>query len=235
MANEPAKIDAPAVQDPTSTHEALGGKPIPKETPKPAPEPAKEAAKEAPVVADPEKKADEPVSKEAKPPEEKKPVVPEKYDLKLPKGSLLDPARVDTIASFAKEQGLSNAQAQLVLERESDAVGGYQAKAAETLKTESQKWLTDMKADPEFGGEAFSKNVETAKRVVARFGDESFKKALDETGLGNHPGLVKTFIRIGRLMSEDQLVIPGTEQPTAERSMEDVFYGETTAREKAAQ
>ena len=44
---------------------------------------------------------------EAKPAEGAAKVVPEKYDLKLPKDSALDSSDLERIASYAKEQGLS--------------------------------------------------------------------------------------------------------------------------------
>ena len=41
-------------------------------------------------------------------------IVPEKYDLKIPDGALITPADVERIATFAKERGLSNEEAQAV-------------------------------------------------------------------------------------------------------------------------
>lgn len=168
--------------------------------------------------------------KEAKPevkeqPQGEKPAVPEKYELKLPEGSQLDAAHVEKVAAYAKERGLSNEQAQAVLERESQAVSGFIEGSQNQLKEQSTKWVEELKQDKDVGGDSFNKSAELAKRFVSRFGDDSLKDALDQTGLGNHPGLFKMIVRAAKLMSEDQLVLPNA-QPSAEaKRPEDVLYG----------
>lgn len=157
-------------------------------------------------------------------PDGKQTVVPEKYDLKLPEGSLLDAKAIEEISSFAKEKGLSNEQAQAILERENGAVSNFASKQQQDLKEKPTAWLSEAQSDKEIGGEAFAKNAEVAKRVVDKFGSEAFKKTLNDTGLGNHPELVRVFYRIGKMMSDDQFIVPGA-QTGAKKSIEDVFYG----------
>lgn len=153
-------------------------------------------------------------------------IVPEKYDLKLPDGTQLDASAVEKVAQIAKEQKLSNAQAQALLNAKSDAIAEFTTKQQEQVKHKSTNdWVNEMKSDPELGGDGFDKNVEMAKRVVQKFGTESFKKTLNESGLGNHPELVRVFSRIGKLMSEDQLVLPGAQVGGNKLSMEEIFYG----------
>jgi len=157
-------------------------------------------------------------------------VVPEKYDLKLPEGSPLKADAIDKIAAIAKERGLSNEEAQAELNKESELIGTYvkgQAVEADTVK---EGWIAEAKSDKEIGGDNFAKSAETAKRVVKRFGTEAFEKALNETGLGNHPEAVRVFTRIGKAMSEDQLVLPGT-QPAPRKSLEETLYGDTSKKE----
>lgn len=152
-------------------------------------------------------------------------VVPEKYDLKLPEGSLLDPATVEKISSFAKERGLSNEQAQAILERESASVSEYVKGQEEGLKAEAQKWVETIRSDKEIGGDAFNKSVEHAKRLVDRYATADFKKVLDDTGLGNHPELVRMLARIGKAMADDTAVLPGTSSSTGQRSAAEIMYG----------
>src|SRR5688572_20896218 len=94
--------------------------------PKDAAQPEKVEGQEAKAAAETEKlKEDGNKDKQVEAPKEQKPVVPEKYDLKLPEGSLLEAAQMEKISAYAKEKGLSNEQAQELLERENDAVSGY--------------------------------------------------------------------------------------------------------------
>lgn len=163
---------------------------------------------------------------EAKPAKDEKPVVPEKYDLKLPKDSALSDSHLEKLSSYAKEKGLSNEQAQSLLERESQAVSDYAASQQAKLQEVSNSWVEQAKNDKELGGEGFKQNAEFAKRVVTRFGTDEFKKELNKTGLGNHPELLRVFSRIGKAMSEDQLVIPGV-QSGGKKSPESILYGDS--------
>jgi len=135
--------------------------------------------------------------------------VPEKYELKLPEGALLKPDAIERTALTAKSLGLSNEVAQKTLEYASAEVKAYQdglLKGHEEAKT---KWASEAKADKEIAGEKgdeFDKNVELAHRAFKHFAGEDFTKVVNELGYGNHPALVKTFMKIGKAMAEDSLV-----------------------------
>lgn len=55
----------------------------------------------------------------------------------------------------------------------------------------------------EWGDALFERNVALAQRTVREFGGEELIEFLDATGLGNHPGLIKLFARVGHLLAED--------------------------------
>jgi hypothetical protein len=157
---------------------------------------------------------------------------PEKYDLKLPENSFLDAAVIEEIAAFSKERGFSNEHAQSILNRENARVEGFVKGQNEALEKQIDTWMTESKADKEIGGEAFAKNAELAHRVVERFGTDAFKKALNESGLGNHPELIRFVHRIGKAMREDQLVIPGASAGGAKKSMAELLYGSPETKER---
>lgn len=154
-----------------------------------------------------------------------------KFDLKLPDGSLLTADAVEKAVARAKELKLSPEQAQADLNRESDMVKSFVEAEKTKLAQSVDAWVTEAKNDSEIGGEKFPANAEIAKRVVNRFGTEEFRKALNETGLGNHPELFRVFVRIGKAMTEDQLVLPSG-QTTAPKSPAEVLYGDTSTKEK---
>jgi hypothetical protein len=178
-----------------------------------------EKKQEAPVEKKEEKAEEKKETSEKK--EEKKEIV---YSLKLPEGSKLQKAQADEIAAYAKEQGLSKEQAQKQLERESKLASDFETQSLNQLKEATGQWLEAVKTDKEIGGEGFPKNAELAKRVVTRFGTPEFKAELERTGLGNHPELVRVFVRIGQAMSDDQFVQPGS-QSTPKKDIAEKFYG----------
>lgn len=151
---------------------------------------------------------------------------PDKYDLKAPENSLLADDAIERIAAEARERGLSNELAQWLVERENAALSEYATAYEQHVLAEAAKWAEQAKTDPEIGGDSFKTNVELAKRVVDRFGSDELKGALNETGLGNHPELIRFVARIAKKMSEDTFVKPGA-QESKERPIEDIFYGGT--------
>lgn len=147
------------------------------------------------------------------------------YTLKLPDESPLDDSAVERIAAKAKERGLTTEQAQELLNHESEAISSYAKAQSEAFKQAVDGWKATIESDKELGGADYAKNAELAKRVVDRFATEDFKKALNETGFGNHPELFRVFFKIGKAMAEDQLVMPGAQQAPKQRSVEDLLYG----------
>jgi hypothetical protein len=214
-AGDPSAIFQPAAPAAAQPAKAEAAPAAPASTPAEPPKESKETKTEAKEVKE-----------ETKPASEQKPVAPEKYDLKLPKDSPVSAARLEKIASYAKERGLSNDEAQALVDRESEAVSQYASSVKDSMKEKQGAWVEEAKADKEIGGDAFKQNVETAKRVVQRYGTDSLKNELSSTGLGNHPELVRLLVRIGKSMSEDQLVIPG-QKPSGKKSAESILYGDS--------
>ena len=153
---------------------------------------------------------------------------PEKYELTLPEGSYLKESAVEKTASIAKERGLSNEEAQFVLEQSSRAVEDHLLDA----QAVTEGWIAEVKSDKEIGGEHFNKSVESAKRVIERFATDEFKNYLNETKFGNHPEVVRTFARIGRAMEEDSLIMPKGTPAANKKSPEELFYGTTTSKKE---
>lgn len=159
-----------------------------------------------------------------KPPQ---PAVPERYELKLPSGSTLDASVLDARQADYKARGFSQEQAQAELERENSNTAAYVKSQQDKVNQITQtQWPTEIKNDPELGGENYARNAEKAKRVMERFGTDAFKKILEDTGYGNNPEFFRFVKRISDAMSEDQLIIPGSHSPGQSKSMEDTFYPE---------
>lgn len=149
---------------------------------------------------------------------------PLSYDLKLPEGSVLKPEHIEEISAFAKEHKLPPEVAQKVLERESASVLGFAQAQQEQMKKEVAGWLDQTKKDKEFGGEKWDENATYAKEVIRKFGDEDLRKALDETGLGNHPALFRLAARIGKSMANDKAVFAGQTTTPEKKSWAEILY-----------
>ena len=76
-------------------------------------------------------------------------------------------------------------------------------KQADAFNQQLNDWLDESKADKEFGGDAFDENAAIAKAGLNAFGSQEFKDLLDNTGLGNHPEVIRFMVKVGSLVQED--------------------------------
>ncbi|WP_446905471.1 peptidase [Citrobacter portucalensis] len=156
--------------------------------------------------ADGEKPADKPDDKEQKPEG-----APEKYEFKAGEGFELDTEALKDFEPVARELNLTNEQAQKLVDAYPKILAGVQQRQAEAWQSQTEQWAADVKADKEIGGDRLTANLSAAQRALEQFGDSELKEYLDSTGLGNHPALVKAFIKVGKAMSEDKVVTGGHE------------------------
>lgn len=157
--------------------------------------------------ADGEKTADKPDDKE-----QKQEGAPEKYEFKAGEGVELDTAALEQFEPIARELNLTNEQAQKMVDLYGTKIMPMvQQQQAEAWQKTTEQWAADVKADKEIGGDKLTANLSAAQRALEQFGDPELKEYLDSTGLGNHPALVKAFIKVGKAMSEDKVVTGGHE------------------------
>ncbi|EAY3774999.1 peptidase [Salmonella enterica] len=137
---------------------------------------------------------------------------PEKYEFKPAEGQELDTAALEQFEPIARELNLTNEQAQKMVDLYGTKIMPMvQQQQAEAWQKTTEQWAADVKADKEIGGDKLTANLSAAQRALDQFGDPELKEYLDSTGLGNHPALVKAFIKVGKAMSEDKVVTGGHE------------------------
>lgn len=208
------------------------------ETPAAAAAAAKVEAKPADAVAATPAASDKPVvtpDPAAKTPTPDAPKVEaaatEKYELKLPEGSKLDPKRVEAITEFAKQNKLSNAQAQDILAQEHEVLNGHIQAHQTAMKTQADKWLAEVHADKDLGGDNFKESVALAHRGMTEFfPGVDIKLFMDETGLGNNPAILKGFKAIGKLLSNDKIIPAPGGGPAPKKSLEERLYNNASSK-----
>ncbi len=99
-----------------------------------------------------------------------------------------DAAPKDILAEAARRQ------AALVAQQSQDNAEAFNAQ----LKT----WENEAKADKEIGGDNYEQNVATAVKAVEAFGDQDLKDVLNQSGLGNHPAVIRAFVKAGAQLKE---------------------------------
>lgn len=132
-------------------------------------------------------------------------------DLSAGEGYELDAEVFDQFKAALTEVGAPKEVAQKFLDMQT-ALLAKQADAYQAaLVEQSQQWEQQVKADKELGGDNFEKTQAVAIKAIESFGSPELRQLLNDSGLGNHPELVKFCHRVGQKLTEDAVVLPGTQ------------------------
>lgn len=119
---------------------------------------------------------------------------------------MLDAPTMTAFEATAKELGLPQDKAQALIDKVAPAMKAQGEAAFETMKTDM---LAAAKADAEIGGDNFDESVATAKLAINAFFAPSFAKFLNDTGLGNHPEMIRGLRKAGLPLKQDGVVQGG--------------------------
>lgn len=128
---------------------------------------------------------------------------PEKYEFKPYEGREFDPEVVNAFSGIAKELNLTQEAAQKVLDTMAPKMAERQMAQMEAIRSQ---WTEASKSDREFGGDKITENLAVAKKALDSFGTPELRTLLNESGLGNHPEVIRFMFRAGRAISEDRYV-----------------------------
>lgn len=152
---------------------------------------------------------------------------PEKYELKIEKdaASFIDDADLKTIEAFARDKGLTNDQAQALVDQRANA-----------LLEQSAVFRTMTEADPEIGGDKLADTEKFSKIALdklypkgTKHGDE-MRGLLVKTGYGNHRVIVRHFALLGRQQAEDSPNAAGAQAGGGgQKTASEVMYGDDGA------
>ena len=145
---------------------------------------------------------------------------PESYEFKLPEGIEADKSALEEFTTFAKELKLKGEDAQKAVDIGMRMVERQQ----EAHRKLVESWAEEVKGDKELGGDKLNQNLAVAKKAVDAFGGPELKAMLDQTGLGNHPAVIKMFVAVGKKISEDSLVQGDRSGAGAPKSIAERLY-----------
>lgn len=131
---------------------------------------------------------------------------PEQYEtFSMPDGMEVDTEMVEQFTPIAKELSLSQEDAQKL-------VGLYATKVQEQVASAQNEWAKvqdgwrqTAKADEEIGGGAFKDSVALAKKALNTLGTPELVEALNQTGMANHPEMIRFAYNVGKTISEDNM------------------------------
>jgi len=135
---------------------------------------------------------------------EDKTQAPAEYtDFTMPEGVTASPELLTEFKGAAKELGLSQEQAQKLVDLQSKFVLASAKEQQEQFTQLGNEWAAETKKAL---GTSFATEMRFAAKARDQFASPELVQLLNDSKLGNHPEVVKLFIAIGKAVSEDGFV-----------------------------
>jgi hypothetical protein len=145
-------------------------------------------------------------------------VVNEKTEFTIPDGLKIDDKKMSAFKTVAKELGLTKEQAQKLVDLDANNIKNAD-KAFNDMKA---SWKADTM---KMLGENAEQKLGEAAAAFKRFGDEEFVKLMQDTGLENHPAVVRVFRSIGSKIAVDKTVSATSDGVNSSMTLTEALYG----------
>lgn len=145
-------------------------------------------------------------------------------DFDLPENMEINGALLDAAQPVFKETGLSQIQAQALVDMFAGHIKADSEAQVETYKAQMKTWQDEARADSVIGGDKFDEKVGRAKAALDKFGSPGLIQMLNDTGLGNHPDMIRFAYKVGLTLAEDDP--GGGKPPIEEQTPAEIMYGE---------
>lgn len=128
--------------------------------------------------------------------------VPEVYEFEPPDNFAIHQDDLKKYQDIAREAKLTQAQFEAVTKHGIDYLQREIAQREEAQAQQHVAWQAEVLDNREFGdGKSLHPAVrQNVARVIDTYGGDALKEALNATGAGNHPAIVKLFNDIGKSM-----------------------------------
>lgn len=156
-----------------------------------------------PAVSPVETKPNEPAAPaEPKPPSAG---APESYsDFSVPEGATLDKSAIERATPIFKELGLTQDQAQKLVDLYPTLTENVVKANNDAYVAMRESWVSELKADKEIGGKLdhVAAEIGKLKQQLPLAVRDAFNEAVNFTGAGDHPAVVKALYEISKLVNE---------------------------------
>ncbi len=135
----------------------------------------------------------------------------------LPENSSLSADMLAALKQQAAQIKLPLPTVQKWVEQENNRLNQQAKQQAHEKQEQVRVWAQETRAL--YGEEEISRAV----RAADAFGGPELRQLLEETGLGNHPAIVRTFAAVGKRIAEDISVV-GTAQASTDKTFTQALY-----------
>lgn len=122
-------------------------------------------------------------------------ILPEGYEKGEHFGQFID---------WSTKAGITQPQAQELIDLYKLAIEGHESRIKQSFIADNERWQNEVKSDQELGGTKLEGVRQTISKLLdnPELSDPKFREALDYTGAGNNPAVIRTLYRWAQKLSE---------------------------------
>ncbi len=143
----------------------------------------------------------------------------------LPQGMTVNEEFKDQAIAQFKAADLSGEQAQTMVDTYVGMLERMHTDQLQAMADQRTQWVKAVKEDPNIGGRRFEETSAQVRDLFGRYADDDVRTLMNETGLGDHPALVRLFAKIAADLGEDTLISGGSASVRPTTTIEERWYG----------
>ena len=148
-------------------------------------------------------------------------------DFTLAEGLAVDDEILKETQEVFKKLGLSQEQAQGLVDLQNKLVKKQDTSMMKSIETETtkliDKWENEVRNDAELGGADLAEKMAIARFAAKKLGSEDALQVLSEAKLGSNPAILRLLYRAGKALGEGSY-IEGKQSSSSERILTDILY-----------
>lgn len=145
----------------------------------------------------------------------------------MPEGFKVDEGTMKEFGELMSNDKLNpQERAQALIDLQAKALKAVGDSHTAAWNTVNEKWVKEVKADPEIGGAKFDTTKATIAKAIDSLGPAratEFRQALDMTGAGNNPAIWRGLAAFAKLLTEGNHV-SGNPAAEAKRDIGQEFF-----------
>lgn len=154
------------------------------------------------------------------------PAVPDKYEFTAPEGLTLDPAAIEAATPVLRELRLTQDQAQKLVNFQLQREAALLKSTTDAMTTMRTDWQAKLTADPDLlaaksegksGLEAVKLDIAKMKAALPADLRAEFSEAMNLTGAGDHPAIVKAMWKLAQFVTEGRHVAGAGPSPDGQK------------------
>ena len=138
--------------------------------------------------------------------EDQEPLGENDFDIDLPDDHLLSEGDQKEIAELAIKHDLSKEATQELADSRNQLLNDVADIFNNEKNKQEDQWKETLRKDKAYGGKYYNSTLDSAEKVLRRYGSKELTDVLNGSGYGSHPELIKMLARLGKTMSNDQIL-----------------------------